>query len=102
VPIKSHFRDLLIAPRKKTLKLNPQRGGVEASMSLFKKIAQKFTGGAGESGELKKIRIEAEQRRTAKSSASLPQVEEDQVTLKKTINQLSKRIVHTETKKPKT
>lgn len=70
-------------------------------MSLFKKIAQKFTG-AAESGELKKIRIEAEQRRTAKSSASLPPVEEDQVTLKKTINQLSKRIVHTETKKPKT
>jgi len=64
-------------------------------MSIFKKLF-----GASESGELKKIRIEAEQRRSAKSSQSLPKVEEDAVAVKTTIKQLSRRIITTEHKKP--
>ena len=57
-------------------------------MSIFKKIAQKL---AGESGELKKIRAEAEERRSAKSSQSLPKVQDEQH-IDKTIGQLSRRI----------
>lgn len=66
-------------------------------MSLFKKIAEKL---AGESGELKKIRAEAEKRRSAKSSQELPKVK-DEAVVDKAINSLSKRIDSNEYKKPK-
>jgi hypothetical protein len=57
-------------------------------MSLLKKLAQKL---AGESGELKKIREEAEHRRSAKSSQSLPKVQDEQH-IDKTIDRLAERI----------
>jgi len=56
-------------------------------MSLFKKLAEKL---ASESGEMKKIRVEAEMRRAAKSSATMPKVEGDVV--ERTITVLSSRI----------
>jgi len=58
------------------------------SMSLLKKLAEKLS--ANESGELKKIRVEAEKRRSAKSSASLPKVDGDP--LDRTISTLNSRI----------
>lgn len=66
-------------------------------MSLFKKLAEKL---AGESGELKKIRADAEKRRGAKSSQSIPAVQ-DGVVIDKAINSLSKRIGSNEYTKPK-
>ncbi len=57
-------------------------------MSLLKKLAEKLS--ANESGELKKIRVEAEKRRSAKSSASLPKVDGDP--LDRTISTLKSRI----------
>ena len=57
-------------------------------MSLLKKLAEKLS--ANESGELKKIRVEAEKRRSAKSSASLPKVDGDP--LDRTISTLNSRI----------
>ncbi|HEY3324478.1 MAG TPA: hypothetical protein VGP72_28765 [Planctomycetota bacterium] len=56
-------------------------------MSLFKKIAEKL---ASESGELKKIKVEAEKRRAAKSSGELPKVSGDPVD--KTIAALTNRV----------
>ncbi|HYG76579.1 MAG TPA: hypothetical protein VEK08_16360 [Planctomycetota bacterium] len=54
-------------------------------MGLFEKIAR-----ACESGELRKVRLEAEKRKAAKSSQLLPKVEVDVVD--RTIEALSTRI----------
>ena len=58
-------------------------------MSLLQKLAEKIAR-ASESGELKKIRMEADERRSAKSSALLPKVDGDVVD--RTISKLSYRI----------
>ena len=57
-------------------------------MSLFKKLAGKFAPGG--SGELEKIRLDAEKRRAARSSASLAKVSGDP--LEATIASLNNRI----------
>ena len=56
-------------------------------MSIFKKIADKL---AGESAHMKKIRLEAENRRAGKSGSS-PKVEADDV-ISKTVDSLAARI----------
>ncbi|HEY3318947.1 MAG TPA: hypothetical protein VGP72_00520 [Planctomycetota bacterium] len=64
-------------------------------MSLFKKLAEKLS--ASESGELKKIKMEAEKRRAAKSSGELPKVQGDAVD--QTISSLADRIKESESSK---
>jgi hypothetical protein len=61
-------------------------------MSFFKKLLN-----PSESGEMKKIREEAEKRRASKSSAGLPRVADD--VIGDTITKLSSRIETTDTTK---
>jgi hypothetical protein len=58
-------------------------------MSLFQKFSKAL---ASESGELKKIRMQSEKRRSAKSSGELPKVD----VIDKAIGALSNRIHKTE------
>ena len=78
----------------------PHRKGGHAtdpgvSMSIFKKISERIAR-ASESGELKKVRLEAEKRQAAKSSALMKKVSMDPVD--RTIEGLSTRIEDTEDK----
>ena len=67
-------------------------------MSLLKKLSERLAR-AGESGELKKIRDEAEKRQAAKSSGLLKKVKTDVVD--KTIDSLAQRVNDSEDKSKK-
>lgn len=72
-----------------------RRGFRELRMSIFKKISERIVR-ATESGEMKKVRLEAEKRQAAKSSALLKKVSMDPVD--RTIEGLANRIEDTEDK----
>jgi hypothetical protein len=61
---------------------------MEAHMSLFSRLTGKH---ASESAELKKIRVEAERRRAAKSSGTRPAITGDEA-IENAVNTLSRRI----------
>lgn len=58
-------------------------------MSIFKKISERIVR-ATESGEMKKVRLEAEKRQASKSNAQLAKVKMDP--LDRSIDKLSSRI----------
>ncbi|HEY3320990.1 MAG TPA: hypothetical protein VGP72_11035 [Planctomycetota bacterium] len=68
-------------------------------MSLLSRLTRKL---ASESGELKKIRVESERRRAAKSSGLLPKVEGDpNDPIDKTLAELKSRIGNNESQRYK-
>ncbi|HEX3101446.1 MAG TPA: hypothetical protein VHQ01_06640 [Pyrinomonadaceae bacterium] len=63
-------------------------------MSIFKKISEKIVR-ATESGEMKKVRLEAEQRQASKSNGMMAKVKDP---IDRSIDKLATRIEDTEDK----